>query len=299
MSQNNFEERGLYKLGKILLFNKNIKKCSFDSSLIESHYLDFLNLGLEIYDNYNLEDLNLAYNKMDKNSEIFLSKMISHLKGLKTINLSCNDIERGVASFFVMLKQLYRKGKTCLENLIINKCQFNNSSFYELGELLKYKYCGLKRLYLKSNIIPRQAHFLIKLKNNKILTEIMINKTNINDNNTNEIMRLISNTQLETIYLYKNKINNFNDCLRIIGRTKSVKNIEFEKDMEKDPLFLFNLDLSENPCLNLNTSKIEILKRLIINTNLFCLDLSHILLGVKPKDLEESQDNSKYRIESQ
>ena len=183
--------------------------------------------------------------------------------------------------------------------MIINKFQLDNSSFYKLSELLKYKYCGLKRLYLKSNIISRQAHFLRKLKKNKILTEIMLNKTNINDNNTNEIMRLISNTQLDTIYLYKNKINNFNDCLRIIGRKKSVKNIEFEKDMEKDPLFLFNLDLSENPCLNLNISKIEILKRLIIDTNLFCLDLSHILLGAKPKDLEESQDNSKYRTESQ
>jgi len=297
MSQNNFEESGLYELGKILLFNKNIKKCSFDSSWIESHYLDFLNLGLGIYDNYNLEDLNLAYNKMDKNSEMFLSKMISHLKGLKTINLSCNDIERGVASFFVMLKQLYRKGKTCLENLIINKCQLDNSSFYELGELLKCKYCGLKRLYLNSNIIPRQAHFLRKLKKNKILTEILLNKTNISDNNTNEIMRLISNTQLDTIYLYKNKINNFNDCLRIIGRTKLVKNIENEKEIEKDPSFLLNLDLSENPCLNLNTSKIAILKDLIIDTNLFCLDLSHILLGAKPKDLEENQDNSKYRTE--
>ena len=297
MSQNFFEERGLYELGKILLFNKNIKKCVFDSSSICSHYLDYLNLGLGVYDNYNLEDLNLAYNKMDKNSEIFLSKMISHLKGLKTINLSCNEIGRGVSSFFVMLKQLYRQGKTCLENLIINKSNLDNSSFYELGELLKCKYCGLKRLYLNTNIIPKQANFLRKLKKNKCLTEIMLNKTNIDNNNTNEIMRLISNTQLETIYLYKNKISNFNDCLRIIGRTKLIKIFEDEKDVKKDPSFLFNLDLSENPCQNLNTSKIEILRNLINDTNLFCLDLSHILLGVRPKDLPDSQENSKYRAE--
>ena len=74
--------------------------------------------------------------------------MISHLKGLKTINLSCNDIGIGLSSFFVMLKQLYRQGKTNLENLIINKCNLDKYSFYELGELLKCKYCGLKRLYL-------------------------------------------------------------------------------------------------------------------------------------------------------
>ena len=297
MTQNNFEERGLYELSKILLFNKNIKKCVFDSSMIQSHYLDYLNLGLGVYDNYNLEDLNLAYNNMDKNSEIFLSKMISHLKGLKTINLSCNDFGRGVSSFFVMLKQLYRQGKTSLENLIINKSNLDNSSFYELGELLKCKYCGLKRLYLNTNIIPKKAHFLRKLKKNKCLTEIMLNKTSIDNNNTNEIMRLISNTQLDTIYLYKNKITNFNDCLRIIGRTKLIKIINDEKEVKKDPSFLFNLDLSENPCLNLNTSKIEILRNLINDTNLFCLDLSHILLGVRPKDLPDSQENSKYRAE--
>ena len=297
MSQNNFEERGLYELGKILLFNKNIKKCYFDYSSIHSHYLDYLNLGLGVYDNYNLEDLNLSYNKMDKNSEIFLSKMISHLKGLKTINLSCNDIGIGLSSFFVMLKQLYRQGKTNLENLIINKCNLDKYSFYELGELLKCKYCGLKRLYLNTNIIPKQANFLRKLKKNKCLSEIMLNKTSINDDNTNEIMRLISNTQLETIYLYKNKISNFNDCLRIIGRTKLIKIIEDEKEVKKENSFLLNLDLSDNPCLNLNTSKIDILRSLINDTNLFCLDLAHILLGTKPKDLQDSQENSKYRTE--
>jgi hypothetical protein len=170
-------------------------------------------------------------------------------------------------------------------------------SFYELGELLKCKYCGLKRLYLNTNIIPKQANFLRKLKKNKCLSEIMLNKTSINDDNTNEIMRLISNTQLETIYLYKNKISNFNDCLRIIGRTKLIKIIEDEKEVKKENSFLLNLDLSDNPCSNLNTSKIDILRSLINDTNLFCLDLAHILLGTKPKDLQDSQENSKYRTE--
>ena len=73
--------------------------------------------------------------------------------------------------------------------------------------------------------------------------------------------------------------------------------IKYEKEVKKDPSFLFNLDLSENPCLNLNSSKISILRSLIDDTNLFCLDLSHILLGVKPKDLPDSQENSKYRAE--
>ena len=64
-------------------------------------------------------------------------KIIYHLKGLKTINLSCNDLKRGAVSFFVMLKELYRQGKTNLENLVLNKCGLDNSSLYELSELIK------------------------------------------------------------------------------------------------------------------------------------------------------------------
>jgi len=56
-------------------------------------------------------------------------------------------------------------------------------------------------------------------------------------------------------------------------KTKLVKIIEDENWAQKDPSFLLNLDLSENPCINLNTSKIEILISLNIDTNLFRLDL--------------------------
>ena len=137
MSENNLEERGFFELSKILIFNKYIKKCSFDTSTIKSHYLDYLNLGLGIYDNTTLEELNLYYNNLTKDSSEYLAKIIYHLKGLKTINLSCNDLKRGAVSFFVMLKELYRQGKTNLENLVLNKCGLDNSSLYELSELIK------------------------------------------------------------------------------------------------------------------------------------------------------------------
>ena len=115
MSQNKLEERGLYELSKALLFNKNIKKCFFDISAIKDQHLKYLNLGMGLYDNYTLEELNLSNNAITKESEKYLSKLISHLKNLKTINLSNNDLKRGVSSFFIMLNKLYRQKKTKLE----------------------------------------------------------------------------------------------------------------------------------------------------------------------------------------
>ena len=295
MSQNKLGEGGFYELSKSLLFNRNIKRCILDTSTIKSYYLDYLDLGLGIYDNFNLEELNLSYNSMNKDSEIYLSRIISHLKGLKTINLSSNDLKEGVSSFFVMLKKLFRKKETCLENLILNKCNLDNSSFYELGELLKSKFCGLKRLYLNANIIPSQAHFLKKLKKNRCLTEIYLNKSNINEKNIDEVMRLISNTHIETLYIYKNKITNFNDCLRIIYRTKLIPEKNRELNFLKDESFLLNIDLSDNNCSHKNISQIRLLDEIINETTLYCIDLSHILLGNNPEKITATSENSEYR----
>ena len=291
MTQNKLEERGFYELAKVLIFNKYVKKCSFDNSSIKSHYLDYLNLGFGIYDNNTLEELNLSFNYINKDSLEYLDKIIIHLKNLKTLNLSGNDLlKKGVASFFVMLKRLYRENKTKLENLVLNKCALDYSSFYELGELLKSKYCKLKRLYLNTNNIPAQVHFLKKLKKNKILTEIYLNRNNLDNDNTDDIMRIISNTSIQTLYLYKNKIYNFNDILRIIYRTQLVQH-KNESDHPElgHSSFLGNLDLSDNYCRNKNIEHLYLLENIFKKTTLYCLDISHVLAGQNPKTFNQSQ----------
>ena len=294
MSQNNLGERGIFELSKALVFNKNIKKCFFNTSAIKDHYLNYLNLGMGLYDNYTLEELNLSNNFLNKESEEYLSKLISHLKNLKIINLSFNNLKRGASSFFIMLNKLYRQKKTKLEILILNKCELDNSSFYELGELLKSKYCKLKRLYLNYNTIPENINFLKKLKKNKYLTQIYFNKNNFNEDNTNDIMRLISNTNLETLYLNKNKITDFKDCLRIISRTEMIK---AEGDIKGQSSFLINLNLSGNNCFNKNAKEIELLSNLIDTTSLYTLDLSNILYGNNPDKIETGQENHDYRVQ--
>ena len=295
MSQNKLDERGMYELSKVLIFNKFVKKCYFDTSFIKSYYLDYLNLGLGIYDNYTLEELNLSMNSLNKESGEYLSNILSHLKNLKTINLSSNDLKNSVSTFFVMLKTLYRQKKTNLENLVLNKCYMDNNSFYELGELLKSKFCNLKRLYLNNNIFPTNCNFLKKLKKNKTLTQIYLNKNNLNETHTDDIMRLISNTHLETLYLYKNKISLFSDILRILYRTKLVQKLS-DNNSKGQSSFLINLDISDNFCSDKNADKIEkLLKNIIKNTTLYSMDLSHILYGNNsPDKVEKKEDNADY-----
>ena len=277
ISHNNIGFNGLFDIGKSLIFNKNIEKCYLNNSNIKFFYLEYINYGLGIFDNYNLKELDLSYNKINKDSEIYLSKLISHMKGLKKINLSMNNIKRGVASFFIMLKELYSKNKINLETLMLNECNLDISSFYELGELLKSPFCKLKKLYLNMNIIPDCINFFKKLKQNKSLEELYLNKTNINDNDINDIIKIILNTHIQTLYLYNNLISNLDDLIRIISTTKVVKyresddeyiNNEYNSIIINEQTFLENLDLSNNFILNKNEHNVKLLQEIKNESNL-------------------------------
>ena len=316
ISKNNLMEIGLFEMSKVLLFNKNIKKLECSISLLRSYFLDYFNLGLGLFDNYNIEELNLSFNYIKEDSEPFLSKFICHLKGLKTLNLSSTDLKGGASYMFIMLRKLYRKRKMKLENLFLNKCNLDNTSYYELGELLKSKYCKLKRLYLSINNCPNNFNFLKKIKINKFLEEIIFTKSYYGNNDVDDINRIINCANLKNLYLSNNKINNFNKCLSIIYRTKlinekklkirnkenkknsenensknNIKNredeIEIIKNRNKDIIIgnfgvLHNLDLSYNDAWIINKKQVNLIHKLINETTLSCLDISHILLGSNP-----------------
>jgi len=246
-----------------LTYNKNIKIIDFYLSTQKSYHINNLNIGLVLFDNITLEEVDIAQNYLKEDSVQFLSKILSHLKGLKTINLSSNSFNGGLSYFFVMLKKLYRQGKINLENLIINKCSLSQIDFYELGEMLKSKYCKLKALYLNLNNIPSTVNLIKKLTKNRFLTKICFNDSNLGNRDMDSIMRFINFSYIENLYLHKNKITNFNNCLRLIFRTKLIT-IEDEKDVKKKEKLkvdssLYNLDLSNNWCYNKNGKKIELL----------------------------------------
>ena len=292
----NLREIGMYELGKLHIINKNINSVDLSTSLFKSNYLDYFSFGMGVHDNYTLEELDLSNNYLKEDCEVGLCKMISHLKGLKTLNLSINEIRKGLSHFFVVLRKLYSKGKTKLENLYLNKCIMEGESLYELGEMLKCKFCKLKRLFLSGNSFPYNNNdFLKKLKKNKSLTEIYLNRNDIWNGDVDEILRIINITEIRYLYLYRIKITDFNKLLAIINRAKLIRNKEDKIIINLDELFLTNLDLSNNEFIIKNENQIELLKKLIEKTNLNCLDISHILYDANPGTYKKIAPNAKYR----
>ena len=300
--QNNIREWGLFELGKSISMNKNIKSLILKISLLRSYFLDFFVCGFSIYDNYSIENLNLSMNYLKEDCGYSLINLLSHMKNLKSLNLSANDFKGAAKHIFIFLKNQYRKGKSNLEKLYINNCALDESSFYELGELLKSKYCKLKKLSIGANIMPNFVNFLKKIKFNRNLEDLNISKCGLKNNDIDDLCRIISNTNIKHLNLFKNEINNFDECMNIVFRTKLVKKQNEIKNDEMNKKYiidksssLMTLDLSNNAFYALNDNYIYLIKDLIEdNSTIGCLDLSHIFFGPYP-DKSMKQKTTKYR----
>ena len=290
LPKNNMRESGLYELAKVLIFNRNIKSIENNTALIRSIYLDYMNFGFGIFDNDSVEKLNLSFNYLKGDSVEYLAKLLTHFKNLKTLNLSCNDFGN-ISDVLAVLKKLYRSRKTKLENLFLIKCSLDDASYYELGELIKCKYCKLKKLYINNNPIPLNINFLKKLKKNKSLSELYLNRNNISNRDAPNIMRAISNSHIEHLYLYRNHINNFNEGLRIIYRTKMFN----DGHIKDNQSFLIHLDISNNDIIIKNSTQIKLLSNIINKTTIKCLDISHTLYGENPDKMKFTRDNDTYK----
>ena len=296
LSSNNLGKFGLFELSKTLLFNKNIKIIEYEFSLNHSYDFPFINYGLGgLLENNSVEEINLSFNYLNPNCEENLAKFISYFKGLKTLNLSDNKLKSGISSLFIALRKLYSKGKTKLENLYLKRCFLDEISYYELGQLIKSKYCKLKILSISSNEIPINLNFWQKLIKNKSLINIYLNKNNIFNGDINYIVKAISNSYIRHLYLYKNKIYNFNNCLKLLYRTKLIKDKKEENSyLNKDESILINLDMSNNEFFFINSKHIKLLIKITKETTLSCLDISHILFGHNPDQMPKTKQKKNY-----
>jgi hypothetical protein len=229
-----------------------------------------------------------------------LPKLISHLKGLKTLILNGNIIKDGGTGLFILLKKLFRHKKIKLENLYLNECFLGENSFYELSELLKSPYCMIKSLYISSNSKNKIINFFKKIKLNKNLEEIFLNKCDLNNGDIDDICRIISNTNIKTLSLSRNNFQNFGKCLKIIFRTKLIK--RKNKNINKSRIMLgsslMNLDLGTNPFTQIDYRFINLINELVNdNSTLSCLDLSHIFYGMTPDRIYKKNQKYKNTVE--
>ena len=153
MDENDLRELGMLELGKTIVFNKNIKIINYNKNYLYSYYFYFLNKGSQIFENNTVEEININFNFLTDDIGEYLCDILKKFKNLKKLNISSNRIYSGISLFLNQLKLLYRKKKAKLENLNLNKCSLDKISIYELCELLKSKYCKLKKLYLNVNNI--------------------------------------------------------------------------------------------------------------------------------------------------
>jgi hypothetical protein len=97
LDKNNLRELGIYELSKLFFMNKFIKLVDLSTSLLRTSYLDLFSFGMGVFDNNTLEELDLSINFLKEGSEESLCKIISHLKGLKTLNLSSNELRKSLS----------------------------------------------------------------------------------------------------------------------------------------------------------------------------------------------------------
>ena len=131
------------------------------------------------------------------------------------------------------------------------------------------------------------------------MTEIYLGKNNLNKVDVNDINKIISNTSIKTLNIYKNKFSNFDDILRIIYRTRLIKNNENEKNLniqliDNSNITLQHLDISNCNKAFKSIKHIPILSKIFEETTLPILDLSKILKGELPQRIQSNSRNYKY-----
>ena len=305
MTENDLAEIGMAEMGKNIIFNQNIKVINYNKNRLYSYYFYYLNQASKIYGNYSVQEINLSNNFFNEDIDDYLCDILKKFKNLKTLNLSCNRIGSGISKFMNRLKLYYRKNKTKLEKLNLNKCFLNKSSLYELCECLKSKYCKLKYLYLNLNYMNdfSAQPLLDAIKKNNSLKEVYLNKNLIGNSSISNIGKVISrfSNSLEVFYLSQNEIKNNDNLLRIASRTKIIYANEENKNEillnhHENPS-LINLDLSKNGINIKNTYQILLLEQIINDTYLFCLDYSQILYNFEYESPSKKGIHSEFRNE--
>ena len=301
LSHNFFGPLGFYELSKILYYNRNIKIINLSFNEIDYHCLKYLVLGMEFFNHnieeYELEELDLFNNSIEEDSIIYINYLMNSFKKLKIINLNHNKLRNGLKSFFLNLKNLYKRNKDYnLEQLFLSDNQADKDSILELANCIKLKYFKLKILVINNWNLNNFAgiKFLKNLKYNRQLEELYIYKSGINHSFINSISNIIKYTNINNLSLYKNNLSIMEKIIKIYAKIQLINIEDIEKNKSLIPI-LFNLDLSNPDIFYLTMEDLNVIQNIINHTNNIIIDYYDIFKDIENEYVKKGKKNE-YKI---
>ena len=297
-NSNNFGEIGFFELGKMLILNSNIENIFLNQNNINCFCLFFFFKSIGINKIKNIKFLDLMKNKINNFCEDELIKIIDVFPNLKTLILNKNELKNSLRKFFCKMNVEYKLKKCKIKTLLLISVDLSIKSILILAELIKNKFCLIENLNLNNNNLNNFAGeiFLKNVQKNKNLTELYLYNCNLSDKNFESLSNIIKFSNVNWLYLYKNKINNYENILKLIANTNL---IGIDKKNSKNSVFN-NLDISQNYPNFLNEEDKEILADLIKKTSLDMLDIncnnSNGESIYKKDDDNNNNENNFYKI---
>ena len=313
LSSNLIGNEGCYVLGNLLRINKNLSNLTLSCCKIGNSGLQFLLKGLRSNsseDKYFLTQLNLSDNDIkEREGGEYLGEILKHFNKLNWLNITNNKINNeGAIKFLSAYKDLLyeeeydknKKNKNNLETLIL----FGIGIYSEyclslLGDILKYKNCGLKILVLSQNKIGisnsnssnyndiQYIKYLFScLRENKTLNELILLSCQIGNEVIEDIYQMLKyNRYIEYLSLYNNEITQQNSFLKLLSLF-----CDLPENNGVYNNFLKVLDLSKNNCpIEINGRFLNIIESLQLSS----LDISQNKLS---KEGSENFKNLANRI---
>ena len=295
-SKNELGEIGMFELAKNLSFNKNIEIIDFSIMNITPLNLKYFLKGFFVSHLYNIQELNLSKNNDLEKGGIYIAKILEIFRSLKTLNLNQCNLKSGMKPILIQLKKLYLNNYP-LENLYISSNNIGLGSIFLLGDIIKLKKCNLKILVCNHSNMKNIAghYFLNNINKNSNLQQLYMYDSGFDDHDYPFFKKLIINSKLNVLSIYKNRIKNFETIIKLLSLTQ---NIPEEQDKEKKLIYkiknnqLFNFDVSENPIMGKLILKDDIilLKNICKYTGLAVFDMIHILGKNDNKEKENHRE---------
>jgi hypothetical protein len=222
---------------------------------------------------------------------------MNSFKKLKIINLNHNKLRNGLKSFFLNLKNLYKRNKDYnLEQLFLSDNQADKDSILELANCIKLKYFKLKILVINNWNLNNFAgiKFLKNLKYNRQLEELYIYKSGINNSFIKSISNIIKYTNINILSLYKSNLSIMEMIIKIYSKIQLINVLDIEKNKFLIPI-LFNLDLSNPDIFNLTIEDLNVIKNIIDHSNNIIIDYYDIFKDIENEYVKKGKKNE-YKI---